>query len=45
MRVEINDYIVMDTEVCHGKPTFKGTEQWFGRFWKCLSPDIKLRTF
>jgi uncharacterized protein (DUF433 family) len=25
MRVEINDYIVVDTEICHGKPTFKGT--------------------
>ena len=25
MRTEINDYIVADTEICHGKPTFKGT--------------------
>jgi len=25
MRVEINEYIVVDTEICHGKPTFKGT--------------------
>ncbi len=25
MRVEVNDYIVIDTEICHGKPTFKGT--------------------
>ena len=25
MRVEINKYIVADTEICHGKPTFKGT--------------------
>jgi len=25
MRVEINDYIVADSEICHGKPTFKGT--------------------
>jgi uncharacterized protein (DUF433 family) len=25
MRVEINDYIVVDTEICHGNPTFKGT--------------------
>jgi len=25
MRVEINEYIVADTEICHGKPTFKGT--------------------
>lgn len=25
MRVKINDYIVADTEICHGKPTFNGT--------------------
>lgn len=25
MRVEVNKYIVIDTEICHGKPTFKGT--------------------
>ncbi len=25
MRIEINDYIVIDKEICHGKPTFKGT--------------------
>jgi uncharacterized protein (DUF433 family) len=25
MRVEIGKYIVIDTEICHGKPTFKGT--------------------
>ena len=25
MRVEINKYIVADTEICHGKPTFNGT--------------------
>jgi len=25
MRIEINEYIVADTEICHGKPTFKGT--------------------
>lgn len=25
MRVEINAYIVIDSEICHGKPTFKGT--------------------
>lgn len=25
MRVEIGKYIVVDTEICHGKPTFKGT--------------------
>ncbi len=25
MRKEINEYIVADSEICHGKPTFKGT--------------------
>ena len=25
MRVEISKYIVADSEICHGKPTFKGT--------------------
>lgn len=25
MRVEISEHIVADTEICHGKPTFKGT--------------------
>jgi len=24
-RVEINKYIIADPEICHGKPTFKGT--------------------
>jgi uncharacterized protein (DUF433 family) len=25
MRIEINKYIVADSNICHGKPTFKGT--------------------
>ena len=25
MRIDVNDYIVIDSEICHGKPTFKGT--------------------
>ncbi|MBS3056483.1 MAG: DUF433 domain-containing protein [Candidatus Aenigmarchaeota archaeon] len=25
MRIEINKYIVVDSEICHGKPTFKDT--------------------
>lgn len=24
-RVDINDYVVADPAICHGKPTFKGT--------------------
>ena len=25
MKIEINKYIVIDSEICHGKPTFKDT--------------------
>ncbi len=25
MRIEISEHIVADAEICHGKPTFKGT--------------------
>ena len=25
MRIEVNEYIIIDSEICHGKPTFKGT--------------------
>ncbi len=25
MRIEINEYIVIDRGICHGKPTFSGT--------------------
>jgi len=25
LRVEVGRYIVLDDEVCHGRPTFKGT--------------------
>ena len=25
MRVEVGKHIVLDDEVCHGRPTFKGT--------------------
>jgi uncharacterized protein (DUF433 family) len=25
LRVEVDRYVVLDDEVCHGKPTFKGT--------------------
>ena len=25
MRIEINNHIVIDSDICHGKPTFKGT--------------------
>ena len=25
MRIEVNKYIIIDSDICHGKPTFKGT--------------------
>lgn len=25
MKVAVNQYIIADPEICHGKPTFKGT--------------------
>jgi uncharacterized protein (DUF433 family) len=25
MRINVNEYIVVDSDICHGKPTFKGT--------------------
>lgn len=25
MRIEINEHIVIDSDICHGKPTFNGT--------------------
>ena len=25
MRIEINNFIVVDSDICHGQPTFKGT--------------------
>ena len=34
MRVKINEYIVADSEICHGKLTFKGTRIMV---WQILS--------
>jgi uncharacterized protein (DUF433 family) len=42
MRVEINDYIVMDTEVCHGKPTFKGTRIMVWQVLEMLKSGYKI---
>jgi len=25
MRIKVNEYIIVDSDICHGKPTFKGT--------------------
>jgi uncharacterized protein (DUF433 family) len=42
MRVEINDYIVMDTEICHGKPTFKGTRIMVWQVLEMLKSGYKI---
>jgi uncharacterized protein (DUF433 family) len=42
MRVEINDYIVMDTEICHGKPTFKETRIMVWQVLEMLKSGYKI---
>jgi len=42
MRVEINDYIIMDTEICHGKPTFKGTRIMVWQVLEMLKSGYKV---
>lgn len=36
-RVDINKYIVADSEICHGKPTFKGTRVMVWQILEMLS--------
>lgn len=36
-RVVINKYIVADSEICHGKPTFKGTRIMVWQILEMLS--------
>ncbi len=40
MRLEINKYIVADSEICHGKPTFKGTRVMVWQILEMLKGDI-----
>ncbi len=42
MRVEINKYIVADTEICHGKPTFKGTRVMVWQVLEMLEGGISV---
>ena len=42
MRVKINDYIVADTEICHGKPTFKGTRVMVWQVLEMLQGGISI---
>ncbi len=38
-RIEINDYIVADPQICHGKPTFKGTRIMVWQILEMLEGD------
>ena len=43
MRVEINEYIVADSEICHGKPTFKGTRIMVWQVLELLEAGIPIK--
>lgn len=40
-RVVINEYIVADPQICHGKPTFKGTRVMVWQVLEMLSAGEK----
>ena len=40
-RVVINKYIVADPQICHGKPTFKGTRVMVWQILEMLASDEK----
>ncbi len=42
MRIQINKYIVADTEICHGKPTFKGTRVMVWQVLEMLQGGITI---
>jgi uncharacterized protein (DUF433 family) len=42
MRIEINEYIVADSEICHGKPTFKGTRIMVWQVLEMLEAGIPI---
>ena len=43
MRVEINKYIVADSEICHGKPTFKGTRVMVWQVLELLEAGVPIK--
>jgi uncharacterized protein (DUF433 family) len=42
MRVDIGKYIVVDDEICHGKPTFKGTRVLVSDVIELLATDLSI---
>lgn len=43
MRIEINEYIVADSEICHGKPTFKGTRVMVWQVLEMLEGGVSIK--
>jgi uncharacterized protein (DUF433 family) len=43
MRVEISKHIVIDTEICHGKPTFKGTRIMVWQILEMLESEASIK--
>ena len=43
MRVEINRYIVADSEICHGKLTFKGTRIMVWQVLEMLEAGVSVK--
>jgi len=43
MRVEVGKYIVVDDEICHGKPTFKGTRIWVSDVIELLAAGLSIQ--
>ena len=42
MRMEINESIVADSEICHGKPTFKGTRIMVWQVTELLAAGVSI---
>jgi uncharacterized protein (DUF433 family) len=43
MRVEISKHIVIDSEICHGKPTFKGTRIMVWQVLEMLESEASIK--
>lgn len=42
VRLEIGKYIVVDDEICHGKPTFKGTRVLVSDVLELLAAGVSI---